>query len=71
MKKYIIIAIAVTTFLEIFFVAPFISSDAVFMTKLQKEKANIFCATHGCGLIWLITPYEYVKTSIHNAIVQN
>ena len=54
-KKVWIIVVAVL--LLIFFFAPVISSGKVPKTRAE----SYFCQTHGCGLLYFVTPYQFVK----------
>lgn len=70
MSKKIKIIIAFI-FLAAFFFLPVIPSQYVFMTEIQKKEMDEFCMQHGCGLLILVSPYEYIEASVYNMIVQN
>ncbi len=69
MKKTIII-ILVSIFLLAFFFLPVISGTSVYQTQSQKKESAIFCASHGCGAIIMISPFKYVKNSLYNIFIR-
>ena len=69
MKRYVLVAVIVL--LVILFFSPFISDRDVYMTRVQRDRSDENCRLQGCGLIIDISPYEYVKKSVSNLIVQN
>jgi hypothetical protein len=67
-KTKIILVVSLLVVALVFFLSPIIPDDTVFMSAKQKQDRNIFCSQHGCGVLILITPYEYIKRSVVNIL---
>jgi hypothetical protein len=60
----------VIVLLVIFFFVPIIPSSLVYQTKAQREETRGFCNTHGCGVLFMYTPYHYAKESLYNIFIR-
>jgi len=70
MKKYVGIFTTVILVM-IFFFLEIIPETYVFRTTAQEKAREEWCSHSSCGLIFMMTPYEYVKTSVYNLVVQD
>ncbi len=60
----------VIVLLVLFFFLPIIPSSFVYQTKAQRNEMKGFCNTHGCGLLFMYTPYHYAKESLYNIFIR-
>lgn len=68
MKRILKVALVVI-FLLAFFFWPIFSSDSILQTSSQKALQEKICQQHGCGLVEMITPLEFIKESFLNLVV--
>jgi hypothetical protein len=69
MKKYVVIVVLLLVAILLFL--PIIPGTYVYTTAAQDEKIREFCSQRGCGLMFEISPFEYARKSLYNAIVRD
>ncbi len=70
MRKYVIILLIVLL-LGVFFFLPIIPGNSVFRTEKQQKSHDDFCATGLCGLLYSLTPFQFVKESLNNMLMSS